>query len=283
MNNDKIKNKVKVELQKAIKDFWSVSEKEHNVLEIKHTINSDKGLLVTLDDLFRKVEEEPKEEKKWIADLVQRIQATLKATQVEQKLEGKEGRIYPVLRHPSTPNSTNDGMAFISREHTAESVIYYALDLGTSYVLIHQNHLREAGWTEEKLHELAIHNLSQLDSTPKMDQVGENEFYFISRGDGYSASRVLNPKLLEWMERKVSGTLGVSFPHQDVLVFADIKDKKGYQVLSQIAMDFSVRGDIPISSIPYVCENGELEPYMTVSTSRSGSRVRQPIMGKKKK
>jgi uncharacterized protein YtpQ (UPF0354 family) len=283
LNQEAIKDKVKVELQKAIQEFWVIVEKEHNVLEIKHTINSDKGLTVRLDDLFRKVEEEPKEENKWITDLVLRVKATLKATEAEQKLVGREGRIFPVLRHPSTAKSTGDGIPLITREHTAESVIYYALDLGTSYVLIHQNHLREAGWSEGKLHELAIYNLSRLDSTPKVDRVGENEFYFISRGDGYSASRVLNPKLLEWMERKVTGTLGVSFPHQDVLVFADLQDKKGYQVLSQISMDFSIKGDIPISSIPYVYENGELEPYMTISTSTKGSRVRQPIMGKKKK
>lgn len=269
--------------QGRLQPNWKVKQNEHNGLEIIHTMNSDQGLKVSLDDFFTKLDAEPKRQNELTDDLWLRIKATLKASDREHKLLGQEQRIFPVLRHPSFPKQAKDGKSLVTREHTPESIIYYALDLGTSYILIHSDHVEEAGWTEEKLHELAIQNISRLDSTPKVDRVGENEFYFISRGDGYSASRILNPKLIDWMSRKATGALGIAIPHQDVLIFADLRDQRGYQVLAQIAMDFAVKGDIPISSVAFLWEKGELVSYMPIRTGGGSSRIQNPIMGKKKK
>src|SRR5690606_40177667 len=67
----------------------------------------------------------------------------------------------------------------------------------------------------------------------KKDTVAENDFYFLNTNDGYDASRILNDALLKEMEDKVEGKLVISIPHQDVLIFADIKNDTGYDVLAQ--------------------------------------------------
>jgi uncharacterized protein YtpQ (UPF0354 family) len=286
MTMERIRDQLLSQLKEALSSLASVTEKEHNVLEIRHTMNLDRRLTISLEDLAQKIEDEPAEENRLIRDLVQRVRATMKSMGKGHHLVGNEGRIYPVLRHTSFPKESKEGFTFVTKEHTAESTIFYALDLGESYILIHEEHLQEAGWTNETLQEHAIRNILKLDSTPKTDQVGENVFYFISRGDGYSASRILNPKLIEWMERKVTGELGVAIPHQEVLIFADLRDKKGYQVLAQIAMDFARKGDVPISALPYIVENGKLEPFMAVNTrppAKNRTHQRKPNGSKPKK
>ena len=58
----------------------------------------------------------------------------------------------------------------------------------------------------------------------------------LGRGDSYDASRILDQSLIDKMERKVTGKLAVAIPHQDVLIFADIQNDTGYDVLAQIAL-----------------------------------------------
>lgn len=291
MDEQNIRSKVRSALAGGLSPQWTLSEKEHNVLAISHKNNVDKGLQVGLEDIFRQIEEQPENASAIIQDLVQRVAAALKSVVSEHTLVGNEDNIYPVLRNASVspsgspdpdPDAHSDlasdahpdpdahpdraSLTYPHHPHTAESTIYYALDLGTSYILIHSGLLEEADWSEAELHRHAMENLAKMDSTPKIDYVGDNVFYFVSPGDGYAASRVLNKSLIEWMKRKTKGELGVAIPHQDCLIFADIRDDLGYKALAQITMDFHVRGDVPISSLPYLFdEDEELEPFLPIT------------------
>lgn len=253
-------------LRDHLPDTWTIFEKEHNTIQIIHRINRDQGITLQLEDTIRRIEQEPARMQEWLLDLSHRINAVIQVKDNPLQLKGNESAIFPVLRNPSGNEFMKRGSKLISRGHTTESVIVYALDLKTSYVLIHDQLLKESGWTEAELHKMAIDNLEKLDVTPRMDQVGGNIFHFISHSDGYAASRVLNRSLLETMAGKVKGEFGVAFPHQDVLIFADLIDKRGFQVLSEVTMDFAVRGEIPISSIPFTYEEGQLEPFLTIRT-----------------
>jgi uncharacterized protein YtpQ (UPF0354 family) len=52
----------------------------------------------------------------------------------------------------------------------------------------------------------------------------------------------------------------VAVPHQDVLIFADIVNERGYDVLAQLALQFFGEGRVPVTALPFIYENGELEP-----------------------
>ena len=71
-----------------------------------------------------------------IDEIVYTIEETFQAMELEHA-EGFKGErpIYPVIRSTSFPEETSDGKRFIMKDHTAETRIYYALDLG-KYVSI---------------------------------------------------------------------------------------------------------------------------------------------------
>jgi uncharacterized protein YtpQ (UPF0354 family) len=266
-------------LRGSLPTEWQVVEEEtENVVTLQHGQGGE--LKVKLDSLFAKVEQQESEKERWIQDFVDKVVVTAREAMQERTLRGNEMRIYPVIRHPSFV-AVEKNKHMVWREHTAETNVLYALDLQTSYALITNDMLAEAGMTEDELHQLALQNLAQLNSTPKQDKIGDNVFYFFTGEDSYSASRVLNTELLVWMRQKVKGKMGVAIPHQDVLIVADLADAKGAYILAQIAVDFSMRGDIPISPIPFMYVDEELEPYMVMRNPKP--RHKYPSLGKKKR
>ncbi|HET7616516.1 MAG TPA: DUF1444 family protein, partial [Bacillales bacterium] len=90
----------------------------------------------------------------------------------------------------------------------------------------------------------------------------------VNQNDGYDASRILNTGLLEEMNEKAEGTLTVAVPHQDVLVFGDIRNDSGYDVLGQMAMSFYTSGRVPITALPFIYENGQLEPIFIMARKK---------------
>src|SRR5699024_8428802 len=130
-----------------------------------------------------------------------------------------------VIRETSFPNETKAGKKLITTEQTAETRIFYALDLGKSYRLIDQALLDEEEWTKERLEEIALFNIRSLPTTVKEDRIRYNNFYFVATQDGYDASRILNEAFLQEMRANAKGELTVSVPHQDVLVIADIENE----------------------------------------------------------
>ena len=63
----------------------------------------------------------------------------------EQTVAGSEKKIYPVIRSTSFPLESEDGIKFMTDDHTAETRIYYALDLGNTYRLIDEDFIQKEG------------------------------------------------------------------------------------------------------------------------------------------
>lgn len=156
-------------------------------------------------------------------------------------------------------------------EHTAETRIYYALDLGKSYRLIDEQMMEEQGWTIERLREIAAFNARSLSTELKEDRVAGNSFYFIATQDGYDASRILNESLLEGFRANAKGDVLVAVPHQDVLILADIENKTGYDILAQVTMKYFAEGRVPITSLPFIYEEKKLEPVFIMARNRPES------------
>src|SRR5699024_8406486 len=112
-----------------------VYDKEKDKLRIEHRVIG-KGMTISLPELIAKykVRKAPS-----IDEVVYLIHTTCCAMEKEhgKALQGKE-MIYPVICSTSFPKKTAAGHAFVMKEHTAETKIYYALDLGETYRLIDQ-------------------------------------------------------------------------------------------------------------------------------------------------
>src|SRR5690625_1001499 len=161
-------------------------DKDQFRIEWKET---KKGINVKLPSVIAKYNERGEEA---IDELVDHLAEALTIMNEEHNLSGMEKHIYPVIRATSFPTKTNSGKELVTKEHTAETRIFYALDLGKSYRLIDEQIIEKEGWTKERIHENALFNLRSLKMEYKLDRVQDNNFYFIATQDGYDASRILN-------------------------------------------------------------------------------------------
>ena len=212
---------------------WQTSwDREKDVLQI-HFDTDHKPFLISLRQVLERLEEEKRDPDQVVEELMKQIEIVAEAAKTRPmiNLVGREHLVYPVLRSTAFPLETKGGEKLVYEPHTAESRIYYALDLGQSYTLIDQEMVSRSGWTEQSLKERALFNLRRLDNGAKRDRVAENDFYFISPQDGYAASRILNQSLLEEYALKAKGELCLAIPHQDVLVTAahfNLLSARGY-------------------------------------------------------
>lgn len=203
-----------------------------------------------------------------IDELVSHIEEALKIMNETHHLKGMEKHIYPVIRSTSFPTKANDGKKLVTKDHTAETRIFYALDLGKSYRLLDEELMERENWTKERLNENALFNMRSLKTDYKTDIVRDNTYYFIATQDGYDASRILNEVFLEELREKCTGEMAVAVPHQDVLIIADIVNDTGYDVLAQMTMQFFAEGRIPITSLPFIYEKGKLEPIFILAKNK---------------
>lgn len=183
-------------------------------------------------------------------------------------LKGQDQKIYPVIRSTSFPTELNKGLKLVYDEHTAETRIYYALDLEHKYTLVDEDLLKESGWTKQELKEKALFNLRSLENNWKEDVVAGNYFYFISPTDGYGASRILNQSLIQEFAKKAEGDFCLATPHQDVLVLADLRNSTGYDILGQMALQFYTNGKMPITPLPFDLKIGKLEPIFILAKTK---------------
>ena len=229
-------------------------EKDQLRIENKQT---GRGITVTLSGIIAKWNEQ---KEKAIDETVYYVVEGLSAMQGEVQLSGQERSIFPVIRSTSFPAEAEEGIPFFFDSHTAETRVYYALDMGKTYRLIDKKLLEREGWNESQVRETALFNLRSLKADFKEDKVAGNLFYFLNSNDGYDASRILNERLLNDMKESVEGTLAIAVPHQDVLIIADIRNNTGYDVLAQMTMSFFASGRVPITALSFLYEKGELEP-----------------------
>ncbi|MFA1820283.1 DUF1444 domain-containing protein [Virgibacillus oceani] len=232
-------------------------------VEWKH---AKKGITITLPNVVAKYNERGEVA---LDDITEHVREALRIMNEEHHLSGMEKNIFPVIRATSFPTETKSKQKMVYKEHTAETRVYYALDLGKSYRLIDESLLEKEGWTKERVDEVASFNLRSREIDYKKDTVADNDFYFVAKQDGYDASHILNEAFLEEMKANAKGEeLAVAVPHQDVLIIADIQNKTGYDILAQMTMKFFAEGRIPITSLPFIYEDKHLEPIFILAKNR---------------
>lgn len=246
--------------------------RDQESLRIYRTDNQ-KGVTVKLSPIVAKYN---KGQKNIIDEIVYYVEETIHQMQDEAHKILNEKRIMPVIRATSFPTQTKEGNDFVTEKHTAETRIYYALDLGKSYRLIDESLLKDLNLTEQQIKEMALFNVRKLDNPYKTDEVKGNIFYFINTNDGYDASRVLNASLLSSFEDKIEGEMLIALPHQDVLIIADIRNKTGYDIMAHMTMEFFTNGLVPITSLSLGYEKGRFEPIFILGKNNKSKLNASP-------
>ncbi|WP_409302238.1 DUF1444 domain-containing protein [Peribacillus sp. SCS-155] len=239
-------------------------DSKNDVLRIDNTVTG-KGLSIEMGRVIANWETA---KEKAVDEVVYYAEQALHVMGTEHSLTGREKSIFPVIRSTSFPEEESEGNQFLFDEHTAETRIYYALDLGNTYRLIDKRLLDKEGWDPERVRQVARFNVRSLPTTLKKDTVAGNIFYFLNTNDGYDASRILNESWLREMKQSVKGTMAVALPHQDVIIIADVENDTGYDILAQMAMSFFASGHVPITALSFLYEDGELEPIFILGKNR---------------
>ncbi|MGM8215655.1 DUF1444 domain-containing protein [Bacillaceae bacterium W0354] len=264
MEMTSIKMKRKLEERFSSEHWNTYYDRDQDTFRIEWK-DTKQGVTISLPGVISKWENRKEAA---LDELENHIKEALKIMNEEQTLEGKEEQIFPVIRSGSFPKKAKNGQKLIYSDHTAETRIYYALDLGKSYRLIDEEMLIKEGWKEERIKEVALFNVRRLPTELKQEEVAGNTFYFLSTNDGYDASRILNEALLEEMKGKAEGELAVGVPHQDVCIFVDVKNNTGYDILAQMMMQFFAEGHIPITSLPFLYEDKKLGPIFILAKNK---------------
>lgn len=240
-------------------------DKENDKLRLDHKILT-RGMDISLPEILAKYNIK---KEKAIEEVVYTIEQTFQAMEKEHS-EGFHdlSSVYPVIRSTSFPLQSTEGHVFITTDHTAETRIYYAIDLGTTYRLMDESMLPKLQVTANQIRESARFSVRKLPTNMKKDEVAGNIFYFLNENDGYDASRILNESFLKEMEAKIEGDMTLSVPHQDVLIIGDIRNEIGYDILAQMTMHFFTVGAVPITSLSFIYENGELEPIFILAKNK---------------
>lgn len=266
MNVFQMRDKLKSRLKHL--DVKFSYDREEETLRIYRTDNH-KGVTVKLLSIVAKYKEQKQDIVDEIVYYVEEAISQMGGTALEDLDDIK---VMPVMRAPSFQKENNEGTPFVYEEHTAETLTYYALDLGKSYRLIDEDMLKELQITKQQLKEMALFNVRKLDNPYKTDEVKGNIFYFVNSNDGYDASRILNTRFLNEFEQQCEGEMLVAIPHQDVLIIADIRNKTGYDVMAHLTMEFFTKGLVPITSLSFGYEEGHLEPIFILGKNNKQKR-----------
>lgn len=262
MDSRKMRKELEDRLKHPERSF--VYDREKDQLRIENTVTG-RGITVALPGIIAKWHDH---KEKAIEEVVYYVTEGLAAMGSKVELSGKEKNIFPVIRSTSFPAEADEGVPFLYDAHTAETRIYYALDLGNTYRLIDSKLLQKEGWSANQIRETALFNVRSLSIKLKEDRVADNTFYFLNSNDGYDASRILNTSFLNEMKKRMKGDMAIAVPHQDVLIIADIENNAGYDILAQMTMSFFASGRVPITALSFLYENGELEPIFILGKTK---------------
>ncbi|EJE02264.1 hypothetical protein AT255_05855 [Staphylococcus epidermidis FS1] len=266
MNVFQMRDKLKERLKHLDVEFKF--DREEETLRIVR-IDNHKGVTIKLNAIVAKYEEQ---KEKIIDEICYYVEEAIAQMGDEVINNVEDIQIMPVIRATSFDKETKEGHAFVLTEHTAETNIYYALDLGKSYRLIDENMLQTLNLTAQQVKEMSLFNVRKLECRYSTDEVKGNIFYFINTNDGYDASRILNTSFLNYIQHQCEGEMLVGVPHQDVLILADIRNKTGYDVMAHLTMEFFTKGLVPITSLSFGYDNGHLEPIFILGKNNKQKR-----------
>ncbi|MGX7112584.1 DUF1444 family protein [Gemella cuniculi] len=167
--------------------------------------------------------------------------------------------IYPIVRSSGFDKDNKNSL--IKYEHTNETNVYLAYDFKNGYKLLNEELIKPFGLGYEELFSLAKLNLEKLPLKYNLDEVAGNKFYFLNAKDGYDGARILDKKLLDYFYNKIGSDYYMGLPHQDTLIIADIKNKKGLEILQKMMVHFFTEGLVPITTITFKYNGKDIESY----------------------
>lgn len=155
--------------------------------------------------------------------------------------------------------------SLVSRPLIADLAIIYVMDRPDSMVPITVEHMATWQMDEPTLHQIALSNLAGRKTEYGVGGEGPYQLFFCQSGDGYDATRILLPDLLdEWAASLRPHRLILGLPNRDFLIgFSDADPGTVAAIAAQVRRD-AARRPYSITSRLLVWENGALREYQPI-------------------
>ena len=236
-------------------------EKDNSIFILEYNNHRAK---IDIDSFIRKLgdkksEKSDKKVEEFIYYIVNNFTAQDNVSLDDITKEELVDKVYPVVR--STGFNKDNKQYLVKYPHTNETDIYLAYDFGKGYKLLDKTFLEKLSLSLDEVFEFAKRNLENLPLKYNLDEVEGNKFYFLNAKDGYDGARVIDKNILDYFYKKIGESYYLGLPHQDVLIIADIKNKKGLEILQKMMVHFFTEGTVPITTITFKYDGEKLESY----------------------
>ncbi|NIG56961.1 DUF1444 family protein [Chitinophaga sp. Cy-1792] len=185
-------------------------------------------------------------------------------------------KVYPRIKrlyNEASPNHSNDepkielGNADLPiYEPIAKDLgLFYALDMGDSFMLLQNRHLSET-ITLEKLREAAINNLVEETSEKTEIHGNASEVMMLANGGNYEAAMILINSLWDDLERTLNDQPCIALPARDLLFITGKNNAAGREHLRDLinrAYDTIDKNQLLVRHI-YTRENNQWSVIETI-------------------
>lgn len=246
---------------------FTVANQEGTVL---HVVLHDQAMRCDLAPLYRAYQNAPER----LDDVVQSHLAALhQALSAAAPLTEKEAAesLLPLLQQRQWLQQASAQVTapLATRPFTPNILVSYVFDLPhyRAYVNIEiMSRMTQApGASFDAVHNYALQNLRRRTSakTSQTHGIGDKTMIFCETDDGFAATRILLPELLETWHGRVPGAMLLGIPNRDLLLAFSDRHPAKTAVMRQIRRDYQ-RHKHPLFSSLLAWEKGLLKEYEPV-------------------
>jgi len=220
---------------------------------------------INLDNYFRVYRQHP-DQLLGVSDaLVQAVRAHYEARLITSFAQ-VQARVFPMLKPIALLNEVQERKLpmLVYRPFLADLIITYVIDEPGSVAYINEDHLERWGIAEHELHEQAMTNLVER-TTAQSDYtstgVGPQRIVVYHTQDGFDATRLLLPTLLDQWRAQFPGTMVIGIPNRDFLIaFSDSDRTVLANVAAQIQAD-ALQREHGLTDQLFMLINSEIRVY----------------------
>jgi len=177
-----------------------------------------KSRAIPLSNLLLRIKNAPGDWEELTDEFFETAVKVLYATDLgHEQLDDVRDEIFPFIRPDSV--GAEEGR-LLKSEWLADLNVTYVIRIPSGFRYLTEPDLERWGIEREELHQLAIANLSKLDTAAAMPEVPEGAlpFVMLAAGDNMEASRLLHPRLYERFAETLGGPFIAAIPCRDALI-----------------------------------------------------------------
>ncbi len=226
----------------------------------------DSAIVIVLDNFYRMYLEHPRHLGAVAETLLQALRVHHNARTITSFAELRE-RVYPMLKPISLLARVRERNLpmIVYRPFLADLIIAYVIDEPTSVAYINENHLERWQIAEHELHARALENLRRRTEelgSYTLSGTGAQRLVIFQTRDGFDASRLLLPALLERWQGDMPGRLVIGIPNRDFLIiFSDADAAIFASIAHQIQRDAAER-PYALTDQLFTLEHGQVREYV---------------------